>query len=128
MDLAILEQEYVATLGSVARARPLMLIDDTSALSPDAPILSGWEHASSVAPVSVRGLLDGASQAAPASPRATKIGLNLNITAPLDDEDALVKDVVASPVFHAPLSPELHSKKFALPADAAGFTQWAPSL
>lgn len=123
MDLAVLEKEYTATLGSGAAqlSRRTALIDDMP-LSPDAPILSGWEAPSSITHVSVRSLLVGS----PISPPASKIGLNLNISAPRDDE-ALINDVVASPIFEPPISPELPSKKFALPSELdGGFTQWAP--
>ena len=129
MDLSTLETEYMATLGSGPRVVAFKpLVDDSPAVLPAGQVvLTGWESTSSVSHVSLRSLYE--AQLAPPSPtmRST-IGLDLNISAPRND-DALVKDVVASPVFASASSPELPSKKFALPADlGGGFTQWAPSM
>ena len=132
VDLAVLAAQYEEHVrGSGAPARSSRTFLDDAPLSAldvtDAPILTGYEHAASLAHCDVRSLLQLEASSSRRTPQAAKIGMSvLSISTPADG-DSLVKDVVASPTFEATISPELPSKKFALPMDVASFTQWEPS-
>lgn len=127
MDLAILQAEFEELVrGSGAPTQKRTFFDDVPLLDvTDAPILTGYESAASLAHCDVRSLLDLEAKQPP-TPKAT-IGMSMLSISPPADGDSLVKDVVASPTFEATISPELPSKKFALPMDVASFTQWEPS-
>ena len=125
MDLATLQAEFEELVrGSGAPTQKRTFFDDVPLLDvTDAPILTGYEraYAASLAHCDVRSLLDLEAKQPP-TPKAT-IGMSMLSISPPADGDSLVKDVVASPTFEATISPELPSKKFALPMDVASFTQ-----
>ena len=119
-DLAMLEAEYTASLGSGASSVTPPTFVDTAPPSAET-VISVWQHAttSSVAHGSLRSLVESPlMHATPSRPvRGPKIGLS--IFAPEDDTDALRSGTIVS-------SPVLENKKStpALPA----FTQWEPSM
>ena len=121
MDLAVLEQQYIATLGSVGT--PAMVMPSENEMPSPDHLVSVWRSPlSAVAHQSLRGLIETPAMVqAPATPdHGPRIGLS--ILAPLHDSDVLPDGgtIVSSPVL------ENTSKKFAF--GWPEFTQWEPKM
>ena len=119
MDLAVLEQQYIATLGSVGT--PAMVLPSENEMPNPDHLVSVWRSPlSAVAHQSLRGLIETPAMVqAPATPdHGPRIGLS--ILAPLHDSDVLPDGgtIVSSPV--------LENKKFAF--GRPEFTQWEPKM
>ena len=123
MDLALLEQEYISTLGSVGT--PVAPAAPTgkamTATEPD-QLVSVWRgttHSSAVAHESLRGMISSPLVTSAQEPNApiNSPMIGLSILAP-DESEVLPGTVVSSPV--------LESKKFA--AGTPEFTQWEPKM
>lgn len=119
MDLAVLEQQYIATLGSVGT--PAMVMPSENEMPNPDHLVSVWRSPlSAVAHQSLRGLIETPAMVqAPATPvHGPRIGLS--ILAPLHDSDVLPDGgtIVSSPV--------LENKKFAF--GRPEFTQWEPKM
>lgn len=119
MDLAVLEQQYIATLGS--GGTPAMVVPSENEVPNPDHLVSVWRSPlSAVAHQSLLGLIETpAKLQAPAIPvRGPRIGLS--ILAPLHDSDVLPDGgtIVSSPI--------LENKKFAF--GMPEFTQWEPKM